>query len=161
MDYFRNDVDYKRDKTDKKLDRFGTFLKSRIDNNMLDLRDMDISLLQENIKDYLMLELYQYRDIDDDTDLSIESICALLSSYMYEEDLYTFYLDLIIEVVNTINQTRRWKSIIVQLGQESGFKDLGRHYCFQIDENQLMEENFVLLFHAIEEENQFFHTAKR
>ena len=161
MDYFRDDVEYKRDKTDKKLDRFGTFLKSRIDNNMLDLKDMDISLLQENIKDYLMLELYQYRDIDDDTDLSIESICALLSSYMYEEDLYTFYLDLIIEVVNTINQTRRWKSIIVQLGQESGFKDLGRHYCFQIDENQLMEENFILLFHAIEEENQFFHTAKR
>ena len=161
MDYYRDDVEYKRDKTDKKSNRFGTFLKSRIDNNMLDLKDMDISLLQENIKDYLMLELYQYRDIDDDTDLSIESICALLSSYMYEEDLYTFYLDLIIEVVNTINQTRRWKSIIVQLGQESGFKDLGRHYCFQIDENQLMEENFILLFHAIEEENQFFHTAKR
>ena len=161
MDNFREDIDYKSDKTDKKSDRFGYYLKSRIDNNMLDIKDMDIPLLQENIKDYLMLELYQYRDIDDNNNLSIESICALLSSYMYEEDLYNFYLGLIIEVVNAINQTHKCRSIVVQVGKESGFKDLGLHYCFQINEDMPMEENFISLYHAIEAEKQYFNNAKK
>ena len=144
-----------------KPERFGYYLKNRIDNQMLDLKEMSIEELQNNINDYLILELYQYMDIDDNMDLSIESVCALLSSKMSEEDMRTFYLDLIIEVVNTINQTRRWKSIVVQMGQESGFKDMGRHYCFEINDNQSMEDNFVLLFHSIGDEYENFHVARR
>ena len=144
-----------------KSERFGYYLKNRIDNQMLDLKEMSIEELQNNINDYLILELYQYMDIDDNMDLSIESVCALLSSKMSEEDMRTFYLDLIIEVVNTINQTRRWKSIVVQMGQESGFKDMGRHYCFEINDNQSMEDNFVLLFHSIGDEYENFHVARR
>ncbi len=161
MDVFRNNLDFTNCKTDKNLERFGYYLKNRIDNQMLDLKEMNIEELQDNIKDYLMLELYQYMDIDDNDDLSIESVCALLSNKMNEEEVRTFYLDLIIEVVNTINQTRRWKSIVVQMGKESGFKDMGQHYCFEINDNQSMEDNFVLLFHSIGEEYENFHVARK